>query len=151
MSHSSGLVPAVKIFILKRHRELVRSLMIVELVCERRRAYSSLTRPTSLHSRRLHHSGRCPGYSDHTRTGTPPRCRWLPSHLRLPRKTHTHADVLNRCWKRWCSSWLSEALWSCNLSLLILSETTHEVTELSTKTVNMFTYYTLHALQTSVL
>lgn len=56
-------------------------------------AYSSLTRPTSLHSRRLHHSGRCRGYSDHTRTGTPPRCRWLPSHLRLPRKTH-----MQTCW-----------------------------------------------------
>lgn len=96
------------------------------IVCEGWRAYSSPTRPTSLRSRRLRRSDRCPGCSDRTRTGTPRRCRWLPSHLKLRTHTDTHADVLNRRWERWYSSQLSEALWSSNASLLSLSETKPE-------------------------
>lgn len=106
----------------------------------RRGTHSSPIHPTSLRSHHLRHSGRCPGYSGHMRTGTPPRCRWLSSHLKL----HRHADMLNRCWKRWCSSWLSEALWSFDATLLSLSETIHEMKQKLSSTLRQWTH--LHGL-----
>lgn len=110
-------------------------------VCEWRRAYSSPTHPTSLHSRRLRHSGRCPGYSGRTHTGTPPRCRWLPSHLRLHRHTQRHRrmkqtlmlenKLINTVQRLavWSSLKLRLCCWVCQKLHLKLNE----------MTVNMFT------------
>ena len=57
--------------------------------------HSSLTRQTSLHSHHLHHSGRCPGCSDRTHTGTLPRCRWLSARQTLLTHTQIHTHVVS--------------------------------------------------------
>lgn len=48
-----------------------------------RSTHSSQTRPTSLRSHHLRHSGRCRGCSGHRHTGTPPDCKEERELLRL--------------------------------------------------------------------
>lgn len=83
---------------------------------------SSPIHPTSLRSHRLRRSGRCPGYSGHMRTGTPPRCRWLSSHLKgnFPHLIHLYSPCLHhstsaqQCNSRPCSGTPCLSIYACH-------------------------------------